>query len=134
MRVLAEGLADLGVLAGSVDEAMDKANITYRRWSLHGFGHMLGLDVHDCAAARKERYREGTLEERYVVTVEPGLYFQPDDELVPVELRGIGVRVEDDVLVTADGPQVLSDGLPRTAVDVEAWLAAQRAAGPRLPG
>ena len=134
MRVLAEGLADLGVLPVSVDEAMAKDTITYRRWSLHGFGHMLGLDVHDCAQARKERYREGTLDEGYVLTVEPGLYFQPDDELVPAELRGIGVRIEDDVLVTADGARVLSDGLPRTADDVEAWLAAQREAGPRLPG
>jgi Xaa-Pro aminopeptidase len=133
MRVMAEGLADLGVLPASVDEAMDPANILYRRWTLHSYGHMLGLDVHDCATARKEKYRDGTLEERYVVTMEPGLYFQPDDDLVPAELRGIGVRIEDDVLVTAEGPRVLSAGLPRSAADVEAWLAAQRAAGPRLP-
>jgi Xaa-Pro aminopeptidase len=65
--------------------------------------------------------------------MEPGLYFQPDDDLVPAELRGIGVRIEDDVLVTAEGPRVLSAGLPRSAADVEGWLAAQRAAGPRLP-
>ena len=95
---------------------------------------MLGLDVHDCAWARKEQYRDGNLGEGYVLTVEPGLYFQPEDELVPVELRGIGVRIEDNVLVTADGARVLSAGLPRTADDVEAWLAAQREAGPRLPG
>ena len=69
-----------------------------------------------------------------MLTVEPGLYFQPDDELVPDELRGIGVRIEDDVLVTATGARNLSDGLPRTADDVETWLAAQREAGPRLPG
>src|SRR5262249_24113341 len=81
MRGLAEGLADLGVLPVSVDEAMAKDAILYRRWTLHGFGHMLGLDVHDCARARKERYREGTLGEGYVLTVEPGLYFQPEDEL-----------------------------------------------------
>ena len=134
MRVLAEGLHDLGVLPVSVEEAMDKESILYRRWSLHGFGHMLGLDVHDCAAARKENYREGTLGENYVLTVEPGLYFQPEDELVPTELRGIGVRIEDDVLVTATGAENLSAGLPRTADDVEAWLGAQREAGFRLPG
>jgi Xaa-Pro aminopeptidase len=134
MRVLAEGLHDLGVLPVSVDEAMDKDAILYRRWSLHGFGHMLGLDVHDCAAARKENYREGSLGEGYVITVEPGLYFQPDDELVPAELRGIGVRIEDDVLVGAEGAVVLSAGLPRTADAVETWLGEQRAAGPRLPG
>jgi Xaa-Pro aminopeptidase len=130
MRVLAEGLADLGLLPVSVDEAMDKESTVYRRWTLHGFGHMLGLDVHDCAQARKEKYRDGTLAEGYVLTVEPGLYFQPEDDLVPEELRGIGVRIEDDVLVTADGARVLSAGLPRTADDVEAWLAAQRDAGP----
>ena len=133
MRVLAEGLAGFGVLPCGVEEALAKEAILYRRWSLHGFGHMLGLDVHDCARARKERYREGELGEGYVLTVEPGLYFQPDDELVPEELRGIGIRIEDDVLVTAAGAQVLSAGLPRAADEVEAWLAAQREAGPRLP-
>jgi Xaa-Pro aminopeptidase len=134
MRVLAEGLHDLGLLPVSVDEAMSKDSIVYRRWTLHGFGHMLGIDVHDCAKARKERYRDGTLGEGYVLTVEPGLYFQPEDDLVPPELHGIGVRIEDDVLVTADGAEVLSAGLPTAADDVEAWLATQREAGPRLPG
>ncbi|MGX7675022.1 aminopeptidase P family protein [Plantactinospora sp. DSM 117369] len=134
MRVLAEGLAELGLLPVSVDEAMDETSMVYRRWTLHGFGHMLGLDVHDCANARKESYRDGTLGEGYVLTVEPGLYFQPEDDLVPAELRGIGIRIEDDVLVTADGAVNLSAGLPRRADEVEAWLAAQRAAGFRLPG
>jgi Xaa-Pro aminopeptidase len=133
MRVLAEGLGELGLLPVSVDEAMTKESTVYRRWTLHGFGHMLGIDVHDCAHARKEKYREGTLEEGYVLTVEPGLYFQPEDELVPAELRGIGIRIEDDVLVTQDGARLLSAGLPRSADDVESWLAGQRSAGPRLP-
>ncbi|WP_433217419.1 aminopeptidase P family protein [Dactylosporangium sp. CS-047395] len=133
MRVLAEGLADLGVLPVSVEEAMEKDSILYRRWTLHGFGHMLGLDVHDCAHARKERYREGHLEAGYVLTVEPGLYFQPEDELVPAELRGLAVRIEDDVLVTATGAENLSAGLPRTSADVESWLAARRAEEFRLP-
>jgi Xaa-Pro aminopeptidase len=134
MRVLAAGLHDLGLLPVSVDEAMEKDSQLYRRWTLHGFGHMLGLDVHDCAHARKETYREGTVGENYVLTVEPGLYFQPEDDLVPAELRGIGIRIEDDVLVTANGTHNLSEGLPRAAADVERWLAAQREAGPRLPG
>jgi Xaa-Pro aminopeptidase len=134
MRVLAEGLADLGLLPVSVDEAMSEESSVYRRWTLHGFGHMLGIDVHDCSAARKEAYRDGQLGEGYVLTVEPGLYFQPEDELVPEELRGIGVRIEDDVVVTADGCRNLSAGLPRTSADVEAWLVSQREAGPRLPG
>ncbi|MEV6813076.1 aminopeptidase P family protein [Micromonospora sp. NPDC051296] len=134
MRVLAEGLADLGLLPVSVDEAMDESSTVYRRWTLHGFGHMLGIDVHDCTNARKENYRDGTLGEGYVLTVEPGLYFQPEDELVPEELRGMGIRIEDDVLVTTEGAVNLSAGLPRGADEVETWLAEQREAGPRLPG
>ncbi|MFV2101244.1 aminopeptidase P family protein [Micromonospora sp. LOL_024] len=134
MRVLAEGLADLGLLPVSVDEAMDEKSTVYRRWTLHGFGHMLGIDVHDCSNARRETYRDGELDEGYVLTVEPGLYFQPEDELVPEELRGIGIRIEDDVLVTNAGAVNLSAGLPRRADEVETWLAEQREAGPRLPG
>ncbi|MFC0530709.1 aminopeptidase P family protein [Phytohabitans kaempferiae] len=134
MRVLAEGLDSLGILPVTVDEAMKPDSTVYRRWSLHGFGHMLGIDVHDCARAAKDKYREGDLAEGYVLTVEPGLYFQPEDDLVPAELRGIGVRIEDDVLVTADGAVNLSAGLPRRSDEVEAWLAAQREAGFRLPG
>ncbi|TDC30140.1 aminopeptidase P family protein [Micromonospora sp. KC213] len=134
MRVLAEALKDLGLLPVSVDEAMDPTSTVYRRWTLHGTSHMLGIDVHDCANARKEKYRDGTLGEGYVLTVEPGLYFQPEDELVPEELRGVGVRIEDDILVTATGGVNLSAGLPRRADEVETWLAEQREAGPRLPG
>ncbi|BCJ50882.1 Xaa-Pro aminopeptidase 1 [Actinoplanes sp. NBRC 14428] len=133
MRVLAEGLNDLGLLPVSVDEAMTEQSTVYRRWTLHGFGHMLGIDVHDCSAARKENYRDGDLREGYVLTVEPGLYFQPEDDLVPEELRGLGIRIEDDVLVTKDGCKNLSSGLPRSSTDVETWLASQREAGPRLP-
>jgi Xaa-Pro aminopeptidase len=134
MRVLAEGLHDMGLLPVDVDEAMSDDSTVYRRWTLHGFGHMLGIDVHDCAAARNDNYRDGALAEGYVLTVEPGLYFQPEDELVPDELRGVGVRIEDDVVVTADGCRNLSAGLPRSSAEVEAWLASQREAGPRLPG
>ncbi|MEV7229156.1 aminopeptidase P family protein [Polymorphospora sp. NPDC051019] len=134
MRVLAQGLADLGVLPVSVDEAMESDSSVYRRWTLHGFGHMLGIDVHDCANARKEHYRDGTLAEGNVLTVEPGLYFQAEDDLVPEELRGVGVRIEDDVLVTPAGAVNLSAGLPRRSDEVESWLATQREAGHRLPG
>lgn len=133
MRVLAEGLHDLGLLPVGVDEAMDEKSTVYRRWTLHGFGHMLGIDVHDCSHARSESYRDGALGEGYVLTVEPGLYFQPEDDLVPEELRGIGIRIEDDVLVTADGCRNLSAGLPRSSAEVESWMSAQREAGPRLP-
>ena len=122
MEILAHGLDDLGLLPVSVDEALSEDNKTYSRWTLHGVSHMLGLDVHDCASASKETYIEGPLQEGMVLTVEPGLYFQKEDKLVPEELRGIGIRIEDDIVVTADGAVNLSAGLPRTADDVEAWM------------
>jgi Xaa-Pro aminopeptidase len=126
MTVLAHGLSDLGLLPVSAEEALDKESMLYRRWTIHGTGHMLGLDVHDCAQAPKSSYREGTLAPGYVLTVEPGLYFQTDDELVPDELRGIGIRIEDDLLVTEDGNVNLSAAMPRTPDDVEDWMARLR--------
>lgn len=121
MRVLTETLVSWGLLSGAIDELL--TDQLHRRWTLHSTSHHLGLDVHDCARAREERYKKGTLEAGMVITVEPGLYVQPDDELAPAELRGIGVRIEDDVLVTPDGCRVLSAALPTAAVEVEAWMA-----------
>ena len=80
---------------------------------------MLGVDVHDCAAASAETYKHGPLKEGMVLTVEPGLYFQEDDLLVPEELRGIGIRIEDDLVVTDGGSRSLSAGLPRDPDAVE---------------
>jgi Xaa-Pro aminopeptidase len=120
-RVLAEKLVEWGLLEGPVQKALELG--LQRRWTLHGTGHMLGLDVHDCAAARREAYVDGTLEPGMCLTVEPGLYFQADDLTVPEEYRGIGVRIEDDILVTEDGNRNLSAGLPRRADQVEAWMA-----------
>jgi Xaa-Pro aminopeptidase len=85
---------------------------------------MLGLDVHDCARSRAEVYLDGVLEEGHVLTVEPGLYLQPDDLTLPEELRGVGVRIEDDLVVTADGATMLSSGLPRRADEIESWMGA----------
>ena len=113
MEVLAHALGDMGLLPVPAEEALDPDSKVYARWTLHGTSHMLGMDVHDCGRAAPESYREGTLAEGMVLTVEPGLYFQEDDLLVPEELRGIGIRIEDDILVTADGSRNLSDGLPR---------------------
>jgi Xaa-Pro aminopeptidase len=93
----------------------------HRRYTLHGTSHMLGIDVHDCAQAREETYRAGTLAAGHVLTVEPGLYFQVNDRTVPPELRGIGVRIEDDILVTDGAPENLSAMLPREADEVTAW-------------
>ncbi|MFE7403840.1 aminopeptidase P family protein [Streptomyces sp. NPDC057557] len=121
-RVLAEKLVEWGLLGDlSVDKVLELG--LQRRWTLHGTGHMLGMDVHDCAAARTEAYVNGTLEPGVCLTVEPGLYFQTDDLTVPEEYRGIGVRIEDDILVTEDGNRNLSDKLPRRADEVEAWMA-----------
>ncbi|MFB6665328.1 MULTISPECIES: aminopeptidase P family protein [unclassified Streptomyces] len=121
-RVLAEKLVEWGLLGDlSVDKVLELG--LQRRWTLHGTGHMLGMDVHDCAAARTETYVDGTLEPGVCLTVEPGLYFQADDLTVPEEYRGIGVRIEDDILVTEDGNRNLSDTLPRQADEIEAWMA-----------
>jgi Xaa-Pro aminopeptidase len=123
MRVLAQGLIDLGVLRCSLEEALDPQKQYYRRYTLHGVSHMLGIDVHDCAKARTENYRYGTLKAGMALTVEPGLYFQPDDGTVPERFRGIGVRIEDDVIVTAGGHENLSAILPSAADAVELWIA-----------
>ncbi|WP_030242871.1 aminopeptidase P family protein [Streptomyces sp. NRRL S-350] len=124
MRVIAEGLADWGVLRIPAEQALADDNGLYRRYTLCGSGHMLGLDYHDCARSRADRYLDGVLEEGMVLTVEPGLYLQPDDETLPVELRGLGIRIEDDLVITAEGARLMSGALPRTAGDVEAWMAA----------
>ncbi|UNM16896.1 aminopeptidase P family protein [Streptomyces formicae] len=121
-RVLATRLVEWGLL-GDLDVEKVLELGLQRRWTLHGTGHMLGMDVHDCAAARTETYVEGTLEPGMCLTVEPGLYFQADDLTVPAEYRGIGVRIEDDILVTEDGNRNLSAALPRQADEVEAWMA-----------
>ena len=126
MDVLAHGLESLGLLPCSAEEALDPESKVYARWTLHGTSHMLGMDVHDCGQSAQEIYPKGDLAEGMVLTVEPGLYFQPDDLLVPEEMRGIGIRIEDDILVTADGHENLSASLPRTSADVEAWMAASR--------
>jgi Xaa-Pro aminopeptidase len=128
MKVLAEGLHDLGIVADTAEVSLQPTRQLHRRYTLHGVSHMLGLDVHDCAHARDELYM-GELKEGYVLTVEPGLYFQPHDLTVPEEYRGIGVRIEDDVLVTATGARNLSGALPRRAEDVEAWMAELWASG-----
>ncbi|MBV8933921.1 MAG: Xaa-Pro dipeptidase, partial [Kutzneria sp.] len=123
MRVLAEGLRDWGLLTVSVNQALDAGGQHHRRYIVCGVGHFLGLDVHDCARARAEAYHECRLETGMALTVEPGLYFHPNDLTVPPELRGIGVRIEDDLVVTENGAEVLSSALPITADAVEEWVA-----------
>jgi Xaa-Pro aminopeptidase len=123
MRVIAEKTAEWGLLPVSAEDSLQPETQYHRRYMVHGTSHHLGIDVHDCAQARRDLYLEGVLEPGMVFTIEPGLYFQPDDLTVPEEFRGIGVRIEDDILVTESGAENLSIAIPRTADDVEAWLA-----------
>lgn len=122
MRVIAARTAEWGLLPVSAEDSLLPENQFHRRYMVHGTSHHLGIDVHDCALARRELYLDGVLEPGMVFTIEPGLYFQPDDLTVPEEYRGIGVRIEDNILVTEAGAENLSIAIPRTADDVEAWL------------
>jgi Xaa-Pro aminopeptidase len=126
IRVIAEHLHEWGLLPEGIDveATLDTEHGQYhRRWMVHGTSHHLGIDVHDCALATREQYMDAELRPGMILTVEPGLYFKADDELVPAEFRGNGVRIEDDVLVTEDGCENLSAAMPRTSADVEAWIA-----------
>jgi Xaa-Pro aminopeptidase len=123
MIVLAQGLERLGILSTSAEDALKEEHQFYKRYSLHNVSHMLGIDVHDCAQARQEVYKFGKLKPGMVLTVEPGLYFQTDDLTVPARYRGIGVRIEDDVVVTEKGYRNLSAAIPSELEEVEAWMA-----------
>ena len=122
VRVVAEHLAEWGILPVSVEETLSEAGGQFRRWMVHGTSHHLGIDVHDCAQARQKLYRGGKLKPGMIITVEPGIYFKSTDLLVPEELRGIGVRIEDDILITEDGCRVLSEAFPRDPDAVEDWM------------
>ena len=126
MKVIATKMIEWGFIDISLEEALAGDRQLHRRWMVHGTSHHLGMDVHDCDQARKEMYREGILKPGMIFTIEPGLYFQPDDLLVPEEFRGIGARIEDDVLVTETGVENLTAALPRHPDDVEAWIASSR--------
>ena len=117
IRVLTEGLVELGLLSGDVDELIEAK--AHRPFYMHGVSHYLGMDVHDVGL-----YSRGgesrPLEEGMVLTVEPGIYIAPDNSNVPKEFRGIGVRIEDDVLVGPEGPVNLTEAIPKTVEAVEA--------------
>jgi Xaa-Pro aminopeptidase len=123
MKVIAQKTADWGILPVSAEESLDENKQFHRRWMVHGTSHHLGIDVHDCAQARKEMYLDAELKEGMIFTIEPGLYFHADDLLVPEVFRGIGIRIEDDVLVTSTGVENLSRALPRNPDEIEAWMA-----------
>ena len=122
--VIARRVQEWGFLPVSAEESLNPdTGSQHRRYMVHGTSHHLGIDVHDCARARRELYHGGVLEPGMVFTIEPGLYFQIDDLTVPDEYRGIGVRIEDDIVLTEDGPVNLSAAIPRTADEIEAWVA-----------
>ncbi len=114
---LVRGLVDLGLLQGPVETALEKK--TYERFYMHRTSHWLGLDVHDCGAYVVDG-RSRTLEPGMVLTIEPGLYVAEDDTSVEARWRGIGIRIEDDVLVTTTGHDVLTTGIPKRIDEVEA--------------
>ncbi|HEX9792486.1 MAG TPA: aminopeptidase P N-terminal domain-containing protein [Planctomycetota bacterium] len=128
-RALAEGLRALGVLSEPIDAILERQ--LYRPWYMHSTSHWLGLDVHDAGRYRSDGVSR-PLEEGMVLTVEPGLYFRPDDERVPAALRGLGIRIEDDVLVTGGGHEVLSAAVPKRIDEVEAACSAVRVMPPTL--
>jgi Xaa-Pro aminopeptidase len=126
IAVIAKKVAELGLIPVSAEDALKEENQHHRRYMVHGTSHHLGLDVHDCAKARREHYQDGILEPGMVFTIEPGLYFHADDLTVPKAYRGIGVRIEDNVLVTENGCENLSGLLPRKVEEVESWFAANQ--------
>jgi Xaa-Pro aminopeptidase len=126
IAVIAKKVAELGLIPVSAEDALREENQHHRRYMVHGTSHHLGLDVHDCAKARREHYQDGVLQPGMIFTIEPGLYFHADDLTVPKAYRGIGVRIEDNVLVTEDGCENLSGLLPREVEEVESWFAANQ--------
>lgn len=125
VRILVQGLLDLGLMQGDIDDIIEKE--AFRQFYMHGTGHWLGMDVHDVGAYKVDgEWRP--YEEGMVVTVEPGVYIAPDDETVDAKWRGIGIRIEDDVVATANGPLVLTAKVVKTVEDIEALMAKAQAA------
>jgi len=125
VRILVQGLLDLGIMQGELEEIIQTES--FRQFYMHGTGHWLGMDVHD-VGTYKANGEWRAYEEGMVVTVEPGLYIAPDDETVDVKWRGIGIRIEDDVVATKNGPLVLTAKVVKTVEDIEALMAKARAA------
>jgi Xaa-Pro aminopeptidase len=121
VRAITEGLVKLGLLKGTVTKLI--ASEAYRVFYMHKAGHWLGLDVHDVGDYRvADEWR--MLEPGMVMTVEPGIYISPDNTKVAKKWRGIGIRIEDDVIVTAAGREVITSGVPKTVTEIEAMMAA----------
>jgi Xaa-Pro aminopeptidase len=122
-RTLVQGMLDIGLITGTVDEQLESGD--YRKYYMHRTSHWLGLDVHDVgtyhvASSTNGQHDSRPLEPGMVLTIEPGLYVPADDEKAPERFRGIGIRIEDDVAVTADGNENLTESIPKLIDDVEA--------------
>jgi Xaa-Pro aminopeptidase len=120
VRVITAGLVELGLLRGSVEQLIKRE--AYRDFYMHRVGHWLGMDVHDVGDYRVgDQWR--LLEPGMVMTVEPGIYVAPNNTKVAKKWRGIGIRIEDDVVVTASGRNVITAGVPKTVEEIEALMA-----------
>lgn len=120
VRILVQGLLDLGLMQGDIEQIIESES--FHQFYMHGTGHWLGMDVHDVGSYKIEgEWR--AYEEGMAVTVEPGLYIAPDDETVDAKWRAIGIRIEDDVVVTKDGPRVLTAAVVKTVEEIEALMA-----------
>ena len=120
VRILVQGLLDLGLMQGNIEQIIESES--FHQFYMHGTGHWLGMDVHDVGSYKIEgEWR--AYEEGMAVTVEPGLYIAPDDETVDAKWRGIGIRIEDDVVVTKNGPRVLTAAVVKTVEEIEALMA-----------
>ena len=119
LRTLVAGLKSLKLLSGTTDSIIRRG--AYRRFYMHRLGHWLGMDVHDVGAVPDDPHQPLALKKGMVLTVEPGLYI-PNAPDIPKALRGIGVRIEDDVLITQRGVRVLTEAIPKRAEAVEAWI------------
>jgi len=120
VEILTEGMVELGLLNGKPDELIKEEK--YKQFYMHGLGHLLGIDVHDVGVYYYDK-QSRALEPGVVMTVEPGIYVAPDTKDIPEQYLGIGVRIEDDVLCTANGPRVLTTRVPKDADEIEALMA-----------
>ena len=118
--MLTEGMVRLGLLKGNPEELIKEEK--YKQFYMHGLGHMLGIDVHDVGRYYYDK-QSRALEPGVVMTVEPGIYISPDTKDIPEKYLGIGVRIEDDVLCTSNGPRVLTSKVPKQPEEIEALMA-----------
>ncbi|WP_296283157.1 Xaa-Pro aminopeptidase [uncultured Acinetobacter sp.] len=121
VRILVQGLLDLGLMQGDLEQIIESES--YRKSYMHGTGHLLGMDVHDVGAYKDANGQWRAYEAGMVVTVEPGLYIAPDDESVEEKWRGIGIRIEDDIVATENGPLILTKNVVKSIEDIEALMA-----------